>query len=93
MREGDELDSRTVRGLNRDEELPVVSRLVIEIRSDGWRTLARGAIEDGPTGTKVAMRASASSPLELALKLVRAMVSAPLLARGAARALRGKTSR
>lgn len=93
MREGDELDSSEKRDLRRDDELPVVSRLVVEIRSDGRRTIARGGMEDGLSGVKVAMEASANSPLELALKLVRAMLSTPLVARSAAKALRGRIAR
>lgn len=69
----------------------MVSRLVIEIRSDGRRTIARGGMEDGLSGVKVAMETRANSPLELALKLIKSMLTAPLLARGAAKALRGRS--
>jgi hypothetical protein len=71
-----------------DEELPVVARLVVEIRSDGSRTVARGAIEDRSLGQQVGLRVEGRTPLELALALARSVFSLPSLARGAARALR-----
>ena len=48
------------------DELPVVARLVVEIRSDGRRTVARGAMEDVASGQTVAVEARADSPLQLA---------------------------
>jgi hypothetical protein len=68
-----------------DEELPVVARLVVEIRSDGSRTIARGAIEDNLGGQRVGVEARAGSPLELSRALVKMVLSAPfaaLLGRG-----------
>lgn len=63
-----------------DEELPVVARLVIEIRSDGSRTVARGALEqvtpDGAPG-RVAVEARGGSPVALALDLLRSVMSTP----------------
>jgi hypothetical protein len=47
----------------------VVARLVIEIRSDGSRTIARGAMEDVASGQSVALEARGDSPLSLALSL------------------------
>jgi len=38
------------RALSSDDDLPVVARLVVEIRSDGRRTVARGGIEDRGEG-------------------------------------------
>jgi len=73
--------------LAREEDLPVVARLVVEIRSDGRRTVARGAMEDTATGQGVAVEARGDSPMKLALSLARAMFSLPALGRGAARAL------
>lgn len=69
------------------DELPVVARLVVEIRSDGRRTIARGAMEDIKSGQKVAIEAKGSSPLELALALAKTMLAAPALVRTAAQAL------
>ncbi len=73
------------------EELPVVARLIIEVRSDGSRTVARGAMEDAASDTRVAIEASGTSPLELALGLAKSILAAPWLrrqmARGGLRAL------
>lgn len=75
-------------------EPPVVARLVIEIRSDGTRTIARGALEDVESGQTVAVEAKGDSPLQLALAMARSMFKVPSLARGAARAfLPGRASR
>jgi hypothetical protein len=68
-----------------DDELPVVARLVVEVRSDGRRTVARGAMEDAATGTKAAIEASGSTPLELALALARTLFAAPWLRQRLAR--------
>lgn len=71
-----------------DEELPVVARLVVEIRSDGSRTVARGAIEDVASGQQVAVQARGESPLSLALALARSLTTLPRLsARAAVRGL------
>ncbi len=64
----------------RDSELPVVARLVVEIRSDGTRTIARGAIEDMQSGESVALETRASSPFELSLNLAKMLLQAPALA-------------
>ncbi len=62
------------------DEPPVVARLVIEIRSDGTRTIARGALEDQSTGQRVSMQAEGGSPAELAASMMRSMLKNPLLA-------------
>jgi len=69
------------------EEPPVVARLMIEIRSDGRRTIARGALEDVTLGEKVAVEARGTSPASLAASLIKSLFSAPLLAKAAARRL------
>jgi hypothetical protein len=69
------------------DEPPVVARLVVEIRSDGSRTIARGAIEDAERGERVALKAEGATPLALALSLARAMVQIPSFARSAAHSL------
>ena len=71
----------------RPAEPPVVARLVVEIRSDGRMTIARGAMEDSATGRGVAIEASGRTPLQLALSLARALVTLPAFGRSAARAL------
>lgn len=63
-----------------DEELPVVARLVIEIRSDGARTVARGALEGADHSERVGVEARGGSPAELAAQLLRAIVAAPFQA-------------
>jgi hypothetical protein len=81
------------RSLASDADLPVVARLVIEIRSDGRRTVARGAMEDVTSGVKTAVVARGESPLGLALELARSLARLPrLAARGAVRGLLGRRS-
>ena len=58
-------------------ELPVVARLVVEIRSDGTRTLARGALEDVVTGERVAVEANGGSPAQLAASLASNLLVTP----------------
>jgi len=62
------------------DELPVVARMVVEIRSDGTRTVARGAVEDLLQGHQVAVEAKAGSPLELSRALAKMLLSAPFMA-------------
>lgn len=82
-----------VRGAVRDSlaqplpEPPVVARLVVEIRSDGSRTIARGALDDVLGGEKVAVEARGTTPAALAASLIRSMFSGPLLAKVIARRL------
>ncbi|HTM45717.1 MAG TPA: hypothetical protein VL137_12215 [Polyangiaceae bacterium] len=71
--------------LNNVEELPVVARLVVEIRSDGTRTVARGAIEDLASGERAQVQAEGGSPMQLAGSLAKSMLSVPALALQAAR--------
>jgi hypothetical protein len=74
----------------KEEELPVVARIIVEVRSDGMRTIARGAMEDAATQTRVAIEASGASPLELASALAKSIFTAPWLPRRAPlQALRG----
>jgi hypothetical protein len=78
----------------RADEPPVVARLIVEIRSDGSRTIARGAIEDITLGERVAIEARGDSPLQLALALARAITRLPRLgAKSAVRGLLGKSRR
>src|SRR5687767_14232102 len=65
-----------------DDDLPVVARLVIEIRSDGTRTVARGALEQAQIGEsgeadRVAIEARGGTPTALAADLLRALVTLP----------------
>ncbi|MBN1609294.1 MAG: hypothetical protein JW940_21870 [Polyangiaceae bacterium] len=69
------------------DEPPVVARMIVEIRSDGTRTVARGALEDTATGQRTTLVARGSSPAALAGSLVKSLLRAPLLAPAAFRAL------
>jgi hypothetical protein len=66
---------------------PVVARLIVEIRSDGSRTIARGGLEDLTTGQKVAIRAEGTTPAQLARALASTLVTLPLFAARIARSL------
>lgn len=61
------------------KEPPVVARLVVEIRSDGSRTVARGAIEDVATGQRVMIDAQGTSPIQLAFALMKSITQIPKL--------------
>jgi len=73
------------------DELPVVARMVIEIRSDGSRTVARGALEDSVTGERVVIEAHGSTPMALAASLTgtltKGLIGIPSLARHSVKAL------
>lgn len=69
------------------DEPPVVARLMVEIRSDGTRTIARGAIEDIASGERVAVEAKGTTPAQLAASLARTLFATPLLAKAAVRAV------
>ncbi len=60
----------------RGQDLPVVARLVVEIRSDGSRTVARGALED-LDGQRVAVEAHGTTPWSLAKQLAVALWRIP----------------
>jgi len=77
--------------LERADEPPVVARLVVEIRSDGSRTIARGAVEDVLQGQRTTVEARGDSPIQLAVALARTLVQLPRL--GARSAVRGLLSR
>ena len=72
-----------------DDLPPVVARMVVEVRSDGSRTVARGAIEDLTTNERVAIRADGTTPLQLASALARSLVKTPVFARQAIKSLLG----
>jgi hypothetical protein len=63
--------------LEREVEPPVVARLIVEIRSDGSRTIARGAVEDTASGQRTTIEARGDSPLQLALALARSLTQMP----------------
>jgi len=61
---------------------PVVARMVVEIRSDGSRTVARGALEDLQNGERVSLQADAATPVALVAQLSKSLLSIPALTRG-----------
>jgi len=63
------------------DEPPVAARLVVEIRTDGTRTVARGAIEDAILGERISVKVEGQTPLELMLALAKAFVEVPFLQR------------
>lgn len=75
------------------DELPVVARMVVEIRSDGTRTVARGALDDRVADQKVALEIEAGSLLSLTKSLAKAMLDVPSLARLAVRGSWRKATR
>jgi hypothetical protein len=68
-------------------EPPVVARLVLEIRSDGTRTIARGMAEDLKQGERVEVNAEGATPLQLLFSLLKSLGEVPSLARSFARGL------
>lgn len=81
----DPLDKTQPRAVEARLEPPVVARLVIEIRSDGSRTIARGLAEDVALGERVKIEAEGATPLLLALSLIKSLGQLPALARGFAK--------
>jgi hypothetical protein len=69
------------------EEPPVVARMIIEIRSDGTRTIARGALEDIVSNERVKIEASGGSPMQLAASLASNLLSTPFMLGRAANAV------
>ena len=61
------------------DDPPVVARLVVEVRSDGTRTIARGALE--AEGQAVQLEARGGTPAQLGRSLSRALLTMPLLLR------------
>ena len=82
----EDLETKRPVPVEKVEELPVVARLVVEIRSDGRHTIARGAAEDA-TGERVHIEAQGSTPLQLAFSLVRSLANVPAVARSFAKTL------
>jgi hypothetical protein len=83
----DELDKKPDGPLEARPEPPVVARLVIEIRSDGTRTVARGMAEDVAQGERIQVEAEGRTPLQLALSLLKSLKDVPALARSFGRGL------
>lgn len=74
----EDLEAPDEQALAEEEGLPpVVARMVVEIRSDGTRTVARGAIEDVASGQRVAIQTGAPTPMQLSASLTRALLQTP----------------
>jgi hypothetical protein len=69
------------------DEPPVVARLVVEIRSDGHITVARGALEDAQLGERTSLEVKSGTPFQLVLSLVNALFHLPAFASSVAQAL------
>jgi hypothetical protein len=83
--QGDEKIEKTAEAMpTATPELPVVARMVVEIRSDGTRTMARGAFEDLQSGEKMELKAEGASPLLLIASLLNSLRSVPALVKDAA---------
>lgn len=61
--------------------------MVVEIRSDGTRTVARGALEDRLNGEMVQLKLESGSPLALARDLAESLLRTPFFAKNAVSAL------
>ncbi|HET7787882.1 MAG TPA: hypothetical protein VFL36_18060 [Myxococcales bacterium] len=83
----DELDQKPQAPLEARAEPPVVARLIIEIRSDGTRTVARGMAEDVAQGERVQVEAEGRTPLQLVFSLLKSLKDVPALARSFGRGL------
>ena len=60
-----------------NEEPPVVAQLMIEIRSDGSRTIARGALNDLRSGESAQVHAEGKTPRDLMLSLAGSLLALP----------------
>jgi hypothetical protein len=58
-------------------EPPVVAQLMIEIRADGSRTIARGALNDLRTGESAQVHAEGRTPAELMVSLASSLLALP----------------
>ena len=58
-------------------EPPVVAQLMIEIRSDGSRTIARGAMHDLRANESAHVHAEGDTPAQLIASLLQSLLSLP----------------
>jgi len=61
------------------DEPPVVARLVVEIRSDGTRTTARGMLEDLVLGERVGVEMRGTTPAAMIASLAKSLRELPAL--------------
>jgi hypothetical protein len=69
------------------DEPPVVARLVVEIRSDGSRTVARSSLEDAQLGERTSLEVKGATPSELVFSMMKALFHRPAFASSVAQAL------
>jgi hypothetical protein len=69
------------------DEPPVVARLVVEIRSDGRRTIGRGTLEETELGKRTSIQVEGATPSQLLLSLVSALFRLPAFAGSVAQPL------
>jgi len=81
----DALTKRPAADLAQSDEPPVVAQLMIEIRSDGSRTIARGALNDLRTNESAQVHAEGRTPAELMLTLASSLIALPTSLFAAAR--------
>jgi hypothetical protein len=58
---------------------PVVARVVVELRSDGTRTVACASVQNAFLGQGVSVQAESRAPIKLALALLRTAERLPFL--------------
>lgn len=78
--------------LHEAKEPPVVAQLMIEIRSDGTRTIARGALNDLLNEENAQIHAEGRTPTELMASLASSLLSLPATILRAPRAKAPKPS-
>lgn len=59
------------------DEPPVVAQLMIEIRADGSRTIARGALNDLRNGESAQVHAEGRTPADLMMSLASSLLALP----------------
>jgi hypothetical protein len=71
------LHKRSSTQLEHADEPPVVAQLMIEIRSDGSRTIARGALNDLRSGESAQVHAEGRTPSDLIMSLATSLLALP----------------
>lgn len=71
------LATRRNANIEKREEPPVVAQLMIEIRSDGSHTIARGALNDLRNNETAQVHAEGRTPHELMMSLAGSLLSLP----------------
>jgi hypothetical protein len=61
----------------REQEPPIVAQLMIEIRSDGSHTIARGALHDLRSQESAHVHAEGKTPAQLIASLLSSLLSLP----------------